>query len=1058
MRQMIAPSYVVNNWYSPLATIASLGSQHKGVTSLAGLHEARGEHLSQFFTPADVAAFMWRIAEPAMDKALGEDEGDLVALLDNSVGSGRLFQFADPKKHLLAGFDVHAPSVDAVGAAAIAAGFMADFIVGGLEDVRPAGFGVALINPPFSIHLESPLMEGYECCSFGKYGPRTSCLSHVYAVAQALDAADIVVAVLPLTFAETLQSDSYFSERLRYIAKLPASAFLSEGANVSTAVVVWDSLPNSAGVLIETIKDIATAKAPALDLVCKSARHSRRRSLNRGGIDIENPSILTPVTGDNEVRVVRHNRRLILKFKCGLVEAKVLNAIYERPVSPSEKHRYPAAVKFKGQGAFDLQIHLMQDDPVQSFQGLLADIRNAGGKPNVDMGIVGYLRRQAKRVARHRVPFAHTIRAEGVQLAAGGAAEITARATFLLNPKKWGGPVIKKGARLSAQRHSVGKWVFSSAGADWVMTDEEINKRFELANVTEANNSEWLEKFAGRCKASPNLAHQARKRAEALGITNWLTWDYQVEDLVELSISPYGSVTAWEMGLGKTRLAIALFIMGGSKHNLHVTEAHLVPEVVMELESLGIPKHLWCVIDSAEALDDLRLINIISYNRLRQPVERQKSSRFTYGKALRRRIGTMICDEGHCLRNLETEQTRAAWSVAARRRHVFTGTLVANYPRDTLAIMAWVAGSATVAQPYGIRGDMFLEDRFRESMSIAYRGLDKFRENFVTLEWVTNEFAEDMQGGAKREIPKIANLPLYRAMLAPLVKRRVVAEPAVAKFVRIPKPIENTIQVEWDSSHLGYYLDVADNFASWYREAKQKAGERRTNLNLIALLARIGAVETACNVPQAGIDGFGSFSGLTSKQAYGVEHVTKLANDGHKIIVYVRRPQVIAILARELLKNGVQSVSIHGGLDIDARTKDLRENFRLGPVPVLLATLGCTQTGLNIPECDRIVYLSRDWTAKTERQANARALRPQQKKTVVIDYLHHPGSIDDYQAMMSSFKADAADAGLDWASPTKENEEFTHLDTILGRFVENIGLLRGIPSYQMRESLATGVN
>ena len=993
-----------------------------------------------------------------MDEALRCSSGDLVGILDNSVGSGRLLQFADPQKHLIAGFDVHEPSVEAVGAAALAGGFVADFIAGGLEEVRPSGFGVALINPPFSIRLESPLMEGYDCCTFGKFGPRTSCVSHVYAVAQALDAADVVVAVLPSTFAETLADDPYFSPRLRYIGRLPTTAFLDEGANVSTAIAVWDSLPRKGEVIRETLTNVSTATPPSLDLLCRPASMTRRRPLSRGGIDFDTPTIRTPVTGNTEVRVVHHNRRIILKFKCGLTEAKVLNAIYERHVAPSEKHRYPSSVKFKGQGVLDLHVHLMQSDPLGSFERFVRAIRSAGGSPVVDQGILGFLRRQAKRVERHNVPFAHTIRAEGVQLAAGADAQLCARSTFLLNPKKWGGPVIKKGDNLTARRSGPGKWSYVVGGEEWTMTDEEINKRFELSNVTTPSGSDWLVKFSGRVAAYPHLAKQARARASALGITKWLTWEYQVDDLVEVFISPYGSVVAWDMGLGKTRLAVALFLMGGSKHNLHVTEAHLVPEVVLELENLGISKDLWRVIDSESALDDLRLINIISYNRLRQPVERSKNARYTYGKALRRRIGTMICDEGHCLRNLDTEQTRAAWSVAARRRHVFTGTLVANYPRDTLAIMAWVAGSATVAQPYGIRGDMFLEQRFRESMSVSYRGVDKFRENFVTLEWVTNEFAEDMQGGAKREIPKIANLPLYRAMLAPLVKRRVVGEPEVSKFVRIPKPIHNTIHAPWDSAHLGFYLDVADNFASWYRNAKREAGERRSNLNLIALLARIGAVETACNIPQAGVDGFGAFSGLTSKQAFGVEHVTKLANEGHKIIVYVRRPHLLAILERELSARGIRSVSIHGGLDIDERTKDLRDNYRFGSVPVLLATLGCTQTGLNIPECDRIVYLSRDWTAKTERQANSRALRPQQKKTVVIDYIHHPGSIDDYQAMMSSFKADAADAGMDWATPTKDGEEFTHLDTILGRFVENLSELRGVPRHQARELLACSAN
>lgn len=354
-------------WYSPLAEIASLGSQHGGVTSLAGLHEARGEHLSQFFTPANVASFMWRIATPAMDRAIAASRGDRVALLDSSIGSARLFQFADPAKHSLAGFDVHEPSITAVTAAANAAGFAADFIVASLEEVSPRGYGVALINPPFSIHLENPNMEPFPCCSFGKFGPGSSCMSHVYAVAQALEAAEIVVALLPSSFADTLASDPLFAPRLRLIARLPADAFLAEGANVSTSVAVWDSFETDAEITRINIEDLAAAAIPDLVLSCRTEYATLPRALVRGDVDRSKPSIITAVTGDRTVKVVRHNRRVILKFACGLTEAKVRNAVLRERVAGDAEHRYPGGVTFAGQGALDLQIHLAQPDPVDSF-------------------------------------------------------------------------------------------------------------------------------------------------------------------------------------------------------------------------------------------------------------------------------------------------------------------------------------------------------------------------------------------------------------------------------------------------------------------------------------------------------------------------------------------------------------------------------------------------------------------------------------------------------------------------------------------------------------------
>ena len=114
----------------------------------------------------------------------------------------------------------------------------------------------------------------------------------------------------------------------------------------------------------------------------------------------------------------------------------------------------------------------------------------------VDPGIWGYLRRKARQVARHNVPFAHAIRAEGIQLAQQGVVSVESRETFLLDPKKWGGPVVKKGDKLEARRGDPGKWVVLAAGCEWPMTDEEVNRRFCMEDA--GAGSAWVHKFPGR--------------------------------------------------------------------------------------------------------------------------------------------------------------------------------------------------------------------------------------------------------------------------------------------------------------------------------------------------------------------------------------------------------------------------------------------------------------------------------------------------------------------------------------------------------------------------------
>ena len=107
---------------------------------------------------------MWNLAAPAMDRAL----------CDN------------------AGVDIHEDSVNALLPALEQTGFACEIRVSGMECIRPRGFGVGLLNPPFSIHLENPVLEPLPCTGWGRFSPNTGADSHEYALHQALRACGIV--------------------------------------------------------------------------------------------------------------------------------------------------------------------------------------------------------------------------------------------------------------------------------------------------------------------------------------------------------------------------------------------------------------------------------------------------------------------------------------------------------------------------------------------------------------------------------------------------------------------------------------------------------------------------------------------------------------------------------------------------------------------------------------------------------------------------------------------------------------------------------------------------
>jgi SNF2 family DNA or RNA helicase len=300
-------------------------------------------------------------------------------------------------------------------------------------------------------------------------------------------------------------------------------------------------------------------------------------------------------------------------------------------------------------------------------------------------------------------------------------------------------------------------------------------------------------------------------------------------------------------------------------------------------------------------------------------------------------------------------------------------------------------------------------------------------------------------------VPKIANIEGYRRAIAPHVKRRLVKEPEVARFVNIKDPVEQKLVVPWDDAHLLHYIQTAEDFAHWYTDHRERSGMRKNNL--IAILARIQAVHFAANFPQQVKEGHKPFFGLTSKQRFAVDTLERLTNEGHKTIFYAHNPGLVELISRELNKRGIDNMTLHGDKPIGARTKELNSRFRFGDCPNLLATLGCVQAGLNLWQADRGLFYDRDWMAKTEMQALRRMLRPQQKRDVLAYYLELPGSIDSYQDQMVSFKKTTAVSGLDWGTPDNDDVEFLHLDTILGRFCTDIAAMRGVERHKLREYL-----
>jgi hypothetical protein len=250
----------------------------------------------------------------------------------------------------------------------------------------------------------------------------------------------------------------------------------------------------------------------------------------------------------------------------------------------------------------------------------------------------------------------------------------------LATPGVWGSPVVAKGQEIEFSPSGDG-FDYQINGKNLFLSREELAERFDV-------QCEMGEVVGKRSTREESPCFPKSPERGKLGRENWAgqvpVLGYQLGTWSNCSSLRTGAVAAWDMGLGKARLAAGIVLLSGARHGLVVVEPHLIPEMKRELEGVPIDPGTWQFINGPEDMKNLRTINIISYNRLRAPVDPGESKRITYSRRLRHRIGVLVADEGHLLRNQDTLQSKALSGVGARRRYILTGTPIGSYPRDLL--------------------------------------------------------------------------------------------------------------------------------------------------------------------------------------------------------------------------------------------------------------------------------------------------------------------------------------------------------------------------------------
>lgn len=533
-------------------------------------------------------------------------------------------------------------------------------------------------------------------------------------------------------------------------------------------------------------------------------------------------------------------------------------------------------------------------------------------------------------------------------------------------------------------------------------------------------NGDWvcLHENDGIKSLYPELYHERLRRLEKLGI-DWL-WLFQKEDVARMSLKDT-SILGDHMGLGKTRQIIALVFLYGCKHNLIVVEPKLKDEFTKEFKKLGITDYQ--IITHEKHLKTLKKFNLIAYNLLWRTLN--EYTKKTFAKAMRRRFQFIAIDEAHKIKAKDSEQAKAVRMLKARYKLLSTGTPIANYPRNIFSLLVFGWGDGTERNPYGYYNPI---ERSGEHGSYGYTtGTRQFKEDFISIEWVTPQFAQTLDTGAKaREMPKIKDKKKWWAMMCSKIIRRQRDEPEVREYITFPKPVINTEIIKLSPEHVGHYKHWLDNFAAWFKEQLRMEKEEGHKIDQMMVLAHLTQLQFASTIPQSPktntINAPWNY-GLTCKQQRVIELVKEAVSNGEKVIVFSERPEFQRYMKDILLKDhGIRAHLFIGQQGIKERNI-LLDDFKHNGTHVLLATTTCGENGLNIPEANVVVLADPSWTPSKQIQAYSRILRPQQKKEPKIFLLRGKGTIDEYMQQLMDAKTEAIDEGIDYQEASEFDPE-----------------------------------
>ncbi len=465
-----------------------------------------------------------------------------------------------------------------------------------------------------------------------------------------------------------------------------------------------------------------------------------------------------------------------------------------------------------------------------------------------------------------------------------------------------------------------------------------------------------------------SLVGGATAQPVSLGTLEEILRPYQkhgVYWLKSLADKRMSGILADEMGLGKTVQALAFLSLIGGK-SLVVCPASLVFNWQREATRftphipvtalVGSDRHARVI-----AGRDGSGLFITSYSLLRRDIESYRAMEFA----------AVILDEAQHIKNPNTQNAQAAYSLRARHRFALTGTPVENSVCDLWSLMHFLMPGYL-----GSRND--------------------FRDRY--------ELPIQSQAAA-------SVLPRLQRRLRPFMIRRLKRD----VINDLPDKIEQISYCELNA----YQRKIYERLLLAARvQAEQLAGAANQGKGRMLMLTALLRLRQVCCDPQI-VEQAEVQNQTTSSKVELLDELLAEAIDGcHSVLVFSQFVSMLHILRDHLKKSRTECCYL------DGQTKDRSlevDRFQAGGVPVFLISLKAGGTGLNLTAADTVVHFEPWWNPAVEAQATDRTHRIGQKRVVTNYKLIARGTVEEKILALQQRKRKIFDAALERQSPIMED-------------------------------------